>query len=701
MSVNLINKTINDLGIDSLEIFYDFSSYSGGGFINSIESGNSSYSGEIIGDAASFTGTASGSGCFDGQYISIQNTTGITKEGFTILFSQQKTGVSPGVIYSDLDPMGPSGSEIGITASDNKLYFKNYINGTPSYITLDSIPCDKNIYAVWVDKFGYGTLARLSFGMEPETPYVYQFPNNTPSSSEKYFLMEESNFNLPPHTISNGAEWRVGSGEYSYKGYMDYFLYFNRPLGNDNARRLARSLYSDFSVTPAVTGLNRGPVTGYSEIATNVVSGITGGAKYSTGTSTQSGYYIYQSGEPQTGCVGISGIVYRPLKKIGGTPGGNLTERTLYKPLRNLAYHYEISGDPTTGHIEDWQSTGSYWHFSGNSGTYNGASATGASGTLFGITGFINHTLTGYVTGQSLDELTTSGISGALYTGFRYSPLFGSGSIYTGTGAIINQGSDINESYFPQALSVMEDTDSDYFYEVIFDASGANSISKNGEYNFYSLRNRNIAIMTGKANTHTTNLAVNGVSYFTGSQSGYKNQYNLPLLSVPTGFSVSGVRVFTNLELSETDKIIYDNIASGEKKVVEITGVDQYSAAPFTEIEIEGNQIFFNGIKLYSGINYVNNGGFYPSGNITGATGIYFTYPNYSGASSVTGSGLKPISVDHSAITPNGSILFSNGVRQDKGAIIEHARDSDLISGTRLLNKPSLIYTMSNGVEQK
>ena len=97
----------------------------------------------------------------------------------------------------------------------------------------------------------------------------------------------------------------------------------------------------------------------------------------------------------------------------------------------------------------------------------------------------------------------------------------------------------------------------------------------------------------------------------------------------------------------------------------------------------------------------MDNGGFYPSGNITGATGIYFTYPNYSGASSVTGSGLKPISVDHSAITPNGSILFSNGVRQDKGAIIEHARDSDLISGTRLLNKPSLIYTMSNGVEQK
>ena len=47
MSVNLINKTINDLGIDSLEIFYDFSSYSGG-FINSIESGNSLYSGEII-----------------------------------------------------------------------------------------------------------------------------------------------------------------------------------------------------------------------------------------------------------------------------------------------------------------------------------------------------------------------------------------------------------------------------------------------------------------------------------------------------------------------------------------------------------------------------------------------------------------------------------------------------------------------------
>ena len=698
MSVNLINDTINNLQLGGLEIFYDFSSYSGGNFINSIESGDSLYSGEIVGDVSTFTGQASGSGYFNGHYINIQNPTGILKEGFTVMFSQEKTGVSPGVIYSDMDPEGPSGCEIGITAA-NKLYFKNYINGTPSYTTLDSYPADKNICAVWVNEFGAGTIARLSFGMEQETPRIYKFANNKPSSTEKYFLMEQKEFNVPIHTISNGANWRIGSGEYAYKGYMDYFLYFNQPVGNDNARRLARSLFSDTSITPAVTGINRGPVTGYSQSVTNVISGLTGMYKYSTGTTTQSGYYTFISGEPLTGSVGISGIIYRPFKSIGGAPGGSLIRQTTFKPLKNLAYSYKISGAPTVSHLEKWQSTGSYWYFSGNSGTYNGVSATGASGSLFGITGFRNHTITGYVTGQSAEQFTTSGISGVISTAKTFTPLYGSGNSYIATGAITQQGANYNESYFPRALSIVGDTEQNYFYEITFDASGANSLNKIAKRVFYRKRNVNVAMMSGRAHNQTTNFTINGVSYFTGSQSYYKTQYNLPRISISTGFSVSGARVFSKLPLSPTDQIIYDNVSSGEKQSLTITGINQYSSAPFTSLSLEGNQIFFNGVKLYSGINYANNGGFYPSGSITGTTGIYFTYPNYSGASSVTGSGVEPISVDHSAITPNGSILFTNGIRQPAGSIIEHARYSDLISGTRLLNKPSMAYKMNNGVK--
>ena len=60
MSVELINSSINSIGISGLQIFYDFNSYSvGGTVINSVQSGNSAYSGQIVGDAARFTGKGS------------------------------------------------------------------------------------------------------------------------------------------------------------------------------------------------------------------------------------------------------------------------------------------------------------------------------------------------------------------------------------------------------------------------------------------------------------------------------------------------------------------------------------------------------------------------------------------------------------------------------------------------------------------
>ena len=116
MSVEYINKNLTRLGMQGPQIFYDFNSYSGSNVIRSIESGNAAYSGEIVNYSTDFTGQSSGSGFFNGQYIDVKNTTGITSENFTVIFSQEKTGVSPGVVFSTLEPGGPSGCEIGITA---------------------------------------------------------------------------------------------------------------------------------------------------------------------------------------------------------------------------------------------------------------------------------------------------------------------------------------------------------------------------------------------------------------------------------------------------------------------------------------------------------------------------------------------------------------------------------------------------------
>tara|TARA_R100000808_G_C2149775_1_gene158291 strand:+ start:1168 stop:3294 length:2127 start_codon:yes stop_codon:yes gene_type:complete len=708
MSKEFINYTINDLRVSGLQIFYDFSSYNGAGtVINSVESGVADYSGQIVNASAAFTGQSSGSGYFTDQHIEIQNTTGITSESFTIIFSQEKTGVGPATIFSDLDPNGPSGKEIGITAS-NKLYFKNFIKGTPYYHTLDSYPSDKNLYAVTVSELGSVGLYRVNFGNPQEKPFIYTFANPTNSAGDDsadlgknvtYYNFDADSFVVPEYSISNGASWNIGSGEFTYQGYMDYFLYFNVDLGQDTLRRLARSVYSSHTLIPAQTGLVSGEITGYSVTATGV-SGQIGSPFSITGTGTQSGFYTYESGVAQTGAVGLSGIVYSPYTGIEHIAGTDQIGQELYRRVTNLALDFSVSGDPGKSTIPNYYSTGSYWVFSGNSGTWNGASATGAPGTLFGITGFEMQTVTGYLTGMSVDLIGFSGLSGVAYSGFQYSGLRAPNITYTGSGAYFSGGANANATYFPSAISTMGTVDSSYFYEVIYDISGAEGInsssstSLNNTYDLYSV------YLTGGPDLHETNIAINGVTSFTGQGAVSKNQFNQPQITLTSGFIVSGVEVFTQTSLSATDQILYDIVASGNRDALTISSLGDYASAPFT-FDVDQKQVFFNGVKIYSGIDYVVQGGFRPSGNVTGATGVYFTYPDYSGGISQTGSGQNGVTIKHNEITPNGYVSFFNGVREPDGNLIEHSRYSDLISGTQTQQGGTIIYTMVNGVKQE
>ena len=160
---------------------------------------------------------------------------------------------------------------------------------------------------------------------------------------------------------------------------------------------------------------------------------------------------------------------------------------------------------------------------------------------------------------------------------------------------------------------------------------------------------------------------------------------------------VSGAQIFTEVSLSGSDQLLYDITSSGDKNSLTIDTTGQYASAPFSEIPTANSQIFFNGVKLIENIDYLTAGGFIPSGAITGATGVYFTYPAYSGGVSYTGSGAEPIDVTGDGFLPGGYVLFFNGIRAPVPDIIAHAANSDLISGTTVLSTYSLIYRMQDG----
>ena len=49
------------------------------------------------------------------------------------------------------------------------------------------------------------------------------FQNQNPEDQIQYYQNDFIEANLPQHSISNGSNWRIGSGEFLYNGYIDNF----------------------------------------------------------------------------------------------------------------------------------------------------------------------------------------------------------------------------------------------------------------------------------------------------------------------------------------------------------------------------------------------------------------------------------------------------------------------------------------------
>lgn len=701
MSDKLIRKQIQDLGLSgNLKIFYDFDAYSQD-YILSTGFGDPEYSGHIIEHQNSFSGQESGSGFFNGQYISIDNTSGISSENATIILSQKKTGISNGVLFSHLDANGPSGWEIGINEA-NKYYFKNFVNGTPNYYTLESYLSDQNICGVTVGEFGRVNLFRLNYEKKIEKTNSETFLQNLgPESSITYYNTDQKKFSLPEHTISNGADWKIGSGEYLYKGYLDSFFYFDSVLNNDQIRKVIFSIYADYHETAEISGLKSGTITGY-QITSGEVSGELGREYISTGTYQKSGYYTYESGIEKTGFADISGFVYIPYTGINEVSGTNQIGQKIYKKVNNLSRVFEIDGSVKPTGLSNFESSGSYWHFSGNSGTINGnSSSIGPENSIFGITGFDTITITGYLSGNSGEIIETGVISGVKYNTFERTPLYSPQENFLISGSRIEYTNNLNSEYYSNGISLISEDNSDYFYEIIYDADEYQKLNKTAVNSINGTFNKITPKLERAIGPHELNFIINGVSQTTGDIQYSKNQYNFPIYEVSEGFHIIDNQVFTKTEIASSDQIIYDHISSGDKSLLKINHLSDYNNAPFVDFDFQNADVFLNGVKQYSGIDYINNAGFQPIGNAVQTTGIYFTYPKYSGSQSHTGIGNDGIEILHDAINPNSYAAFFNGIRQPKNTMIPHSRNSDLISGTIINQSNTLLYNMVNGTEQE
>lgn len=651
---------------------YEFTSYSSAGgdeFIDSVESGNPLFSGKISADDSSFKNNSPGSGYFTTQGVIIENAQQLYSTSATFIFSHQKSGRDPGTIFTNLS--GQSGYEIGINAA-NKLYFNHYVDGSPSIRTFNNIPAEKNIYSVAVGEGGI-TFSRLDPSRKIGDEYT----------------LEQQKFDIPSYAVTNTPKWVIGSGEYQYKGWMDDFLYFDEIIEYGLVQTFSNSLYKDYSLSDPVTGRTRPLLTGVS-ISGSGVTGTLGYSGHVTGQFTGLTGFTYSSGSPVTGVVDISGTIYVPVTGIMDQaytgPQNGWMHDIVYQRIANLDYQWGTGGLVATGRSSFYSSGDEYfgnWLFSGHSGMYDGVHGSGAPGTLFGITGFNYSTIQIDLTGQSGDLLGYTGVTGTLYTEYIISGMSGESGTYTGTGVIEAVSGDLPSGYYYNYLSDQGNDGTTGLFERIMTQERGN-INQEGAIGKFTQTSEFYASLTGYRRTPETNLFINGISQLSGSGIITKDQYNIPSFKSSQDYFISGrTRCGTTLPLSGSDKVLYDYGQTGNRSgILTITATSEYPAAPFADIEnISEKQIFFNGIKIYSGRDYKDEGGFYPSGSVTGSTGVYFAYPKYAESTSVTGTGFAIWEVQDTAIPPYSYIFYLNGVRQPLASFVEHAGNVDFITG--------------------
>mgnify|MGYP003148868613 FL=1 len=608
----------NHLNTGCFAFYYDFDHYDGD-YILTTGSGDYSthheFSGAVNGNFEAFTGSASGSGAFSNNYIKVENIENETGQiinrnlppGFTFLVSQEKVDNSCGTIFSNYAGLKTpsSGWEFGVNNA-NRLYFKfqsAFGTGDPAnnILTLDDIPAAKNIYGIVLD--------------------------NTDIYIGRY-LPESKSWNLAsrginPAYIRNNNDWYIGSGEYNYSGYMDKFAYFNQSIPFYELGKIAEASFQEIA-----TGLN---------YQTGTISGAVTGREY------------YPSGK--TGVIGQTGVV---SGIISGSGSG------LY-----------ITGSGLTGTVDDGQLY--YQEY----GTFTGSGASGDPKVTTFYTGIIatSTTETLYVTGF---QTGTSGVTG-LFSGIRYSGSGITGVLETGSGYtamfepnityVINSGSDylsgeLDNSYLYNTISFIgERSNSQNTGFLNTDAlswcGDMVEISVNLENNKinllspygYSYTQRGKSYSVGLQAQDTSGdvmLFQNGILQTTGyleygpADPTNINNPNELTRSVESGnYILSGLTFFTTSPMYDLgDLMLYDSGQNGIQERLDIFNTSEYLNAPFSEITPD-QQIFFNGQKIYSGIDYGDNGGFMPTGEITGITGTYLSRPAYSGVNVTTHTGLN------------------------------------------------------------
>lgn len=673
MAISNFNYFYDYLNLDTdiFKIYYNFSGFSGSNTVPSVEFGKSNYYGN-----SSNLGIYNGSGDLtSGGNISIANIDGNTFEGDgTHLFVYSKESNHNGYLFSSLEKNGvyPSGYAIGVNDA-NRMYFEYHTSGGPQIITSNNIYGQKNGVAVNVGLNG------VSFN-------YYNF---------NYQEIESEEFSFDSRYLLFSDNWRLGDG--SFSGHLDSYLYFNSTLSKSNLTRLFSGFYATPTGFPAVSGEKVfDKITGYN----NVFSGETGVVGYDLQFSGFDSYTQNQdlndfsdflNNNYGGGSVGLFGIT-----------GGYLYSGGILSNFTELPSHtYGAVEIGSTGIITGLNPSGTYYiieEFSNSyiyeNGTYAETSGTAQTGIInvylsdveFDIlTGNLNNNCHFYPVFNKIER------TGYLISGYDSIPVTEKVTGYYQisapySGFYIDQQK--VDSFGMDYISYLWDSKEDGSKEIIVleGVTKANYTNQQASYD----------IIKGEFSTkeyfspNDLNVFVNGVFQW---ESGYTEVAN-PYGSAKTkigDFYIDNQYIVTDGFVKNSDFVIYDFNQNQIRDSI-LTAYDSSSGfliGGSNIADIENKNIFINGQKLLSGIDYVISGGnFYPNNSVGDISGNLYFVNKYNGQLSYKNQyDLNQINSNGGKFARGSSMYYLNGVRLSTEFYKEHSK-VDLLSGENIYNTP-------------
>lgn len=643
-------------------LYYDFENYDGD-YILTSGSGDYAtefkYSGKIEGDLTAFKDNKFGSGSFnlspgDNNYIKIQNIIPdddlIKARGWTFLVSQEKINNECGTIFSNFagEQFSTSGWEFGVNNA-NQLYFKyqealisNQTPGIPynNILTLNANSAAKNYYAV--------TYAANSIELARYDPQSQQW--------------DMASRVVNPAYMRNNKDWYIGKGEYEYIGYIDKFAFFNTPISKPDLEGIINASYQGLE-------FNHG------EECTTISGVITGHEAFPTGETG----VLFTSGE-------LSGFREYTIS------GNNLISEPLTGDVPSGSVYFESSGLYSSSGNQRYPQTGQFFKRS-----------LAMEDLVDVVSGF--HVFeSGFET--VVRERVNKGvdITGVIWTGSGVGePLRAPDQcIVTNGGETILTGDSSTGdcSYSKDTLSYLGergggtniyDGEEGDFMEYILDTYSEVNFYAGYGYSTVAERDAFFVRPEYRGRGEDINLFLNGIYQITGEiELGDPDPLNpLDPNSKVVNIENGNYALFENTVLanptlfSSTDSVLYDESLFEINGRKEISNISQYTSAPFGEIEIENSTVFFNGQKIYEGIDWYDNGGFFPIGDITTVTGIFESRSSYASLGAIRHSGINLYDLRNE--TCGNFVAYINGVRAPKEDFIYYSSGVNLIDGRKNL----------------